>query len=83
MIFRVRSALRLAAAALVAGLAALASVASAQEAMQLDLAFRNSLLRGSASQEQGEESHLQGRHRDGREAQGYVSAPRRQPRRHQ
>ena len=51
----------------------LASRASAQEAMQLDLDFRNSLLRGSAPQEQGEGRHLQ---------QQQIEVAKRHPRRH-
>jgi hypothetical protein len=49
---RWRSALPLAAVVLLLG-PALTAMASAQEAMQLDLEFRNSLLRGPAPREQG------------------------------
>jgi hypothetical protein len=60
MTVRLRSTFRLAAAVLLLGLA-LTSAASAQEAMQLDLMFKDSLLRGSTSREQGEAGRVQGR----------------------
>lgn len=58
MTFRLRPALCLAVAILLTG-PALSSTALGQEAMQLDLEFRNSLLRGQASRDQPEERHLQ------------------------
>ena len=58
MTFRLHPARCFAAAILLFG-PALGSTASGQEAMQLDLEFRNSLLRGQASQEQAEGRHLQ------------------------
>jgi hypothetical protein len=70
--FRLRPARCLAAAVLLLGLA-LNSMASGQEAMQLDLEFRNSLLRGQASHEQVEGRHLQ---------QQPIELARRHPRRH-
>ena len=57
MTFRLRPARCLAAAILLLG-PALSSMASGQEAMQLDLEFKNSLLRGQASQDQ-----IEGRYR--------------------
>jgi hypothetical protein len=57
MIFRLRPAQCLAAAVLLLG-PALSTMASAQEAMQLDLEFRNSLLRGQALPEPAERRHL-------------------------
>ena len=67
-----RSALRLATVVLSLG-PALTAMASAQEAMQLDLEFRNSLLRGPAPREQGEARHLQ---------QRQIDVVRHHPRRH-
>jgi hypothetical protein len=57
MIFCLRSAQCLVAAVLLLG-PALSTMASAQEAMQLDLEFRNSLLRGQALPEPAERRHL-------------------------
>ena len=57
MIFRLRPAQCLAAAVLLLG-PALSTMASAQEAMQLDLEFRNSLLRGQALPQPAEQRHL-------------------------
>jgi hypothetical protein len=78
MTFRTRSAPCLAAAILFLSLAP-ASIASAQEAMQLDLEFRNSLSRGATSQEQGEGRQLQGRRRDASEAQKQIEVAKRYP----
>jgi hypothetical protein len=61
MTFRLPFASSLAAAVLLLG-PALNSMASAQDVMQLDIEFRNSLLRSTASQEQGEGRHLQQQH---------------------
>jgi hypothetical protein len=63
MTVRLSSTFRLTAAGLLLGLA-LTSAASAQEAMQLDLMFKDSLLRGSASRGQGEAGRVQGRRED-------------------
>jgi hypothetical protein len=57
VIFRLRPAQCLAAAVLLLR-PALSSMASAQEAMQLDLEFKNSLSRGQALPEQAEGHHL-------------------------
>jgi hypothetical protein len=72
MIFRLRPAQCLAAAILLLGLA-LSTMASAQEAMQLDLEFRNSLLRGQALAEPAEGRHLR---------QQPIGVAGRHPRRH-
>jgi len=74
MTFSLRSAPCLAAAVFLLGLA-LTRIASAQDVMQLDLEFRNSLLRGSPPQEQGPR-------RDASEAQGQLDVARRYLRRH-
>lgn len=74
MAFRLRSASRLAAATLLLGFG-LTRIASAQDVMQLDLEFRNSLSRGSPPQEQS------GR-RDTSAAQGHIDVARRHSRRH-
>ena len=58
MSLRSRSALPLAAVVLLLG-PALTAMASAQEAMQLDLEFKDSLLRGPALREQGEARYFQ------------------------
>ena len=58
MTFRLRPARCLAAAIFLLG-PALSSTASGQEAMQLDLEFKNSLLRGQTSQDQTEERYRQ------------------------
>jgi hypothetical protein len=57
MIFRLRPTQCLAAAVLLLG-PVLGTMASAQEAMQLDLEFRNSLLRGQVLPESAERRHL-------------------------
>jgi hypothetical protein len=83
MTVRLRSTFRLAAAGLLLGLA-LTSAASGQEAMQLDLMFKDSLLRGSASQKQREADRVQGRREDvgrAREHPG-TARHRRKPYRH-
>ena len=72
MIFRLRPAQCLAAAILLLG-PALGTMASAQEAMQLDLEFRNSLLRGQALAEPAEGRHLR---------QQPIGVADRHPRRH-
>jgi hypothetical protein len=72
MIFRLRPAQCLAAAILLLG-PALGTMASAQEAMQLDLEFRNSLLRGQALAEPAEGRHLR---------QQPIEVAGRHPRRH-
>jgi hypothetical protein len=71
MTYRLRPAQCLAAAVLLLG-PALSSMASAQEAMQLDLEFRNSLLRGQALPERAEGRHLR---------QQPIEVARRHPRR--
>ena len=71
MTFRLRPARCLAAAIFLLG-PALSSMASGQEAMQLDLEFKNSLLRGQTSQDQTE-----GRYRQ----QQPIAVARRPPRR--
>jgi hypothetical protein len=58
MVFRWRPAQCLAAAIILLLGPALSSMASGQEAMQLDLEFRNSLLRGQALPEQVERRRL-------------------------
>jgi hypothetical protein len=75
MTFRNRSASYLAAAAFCAGLANLTSAASAQDVMQLDLDFKNSLSRGHAPEvrQEGEGRRLR---------QEPVVATKRLPRRH-
>jgi hypothetical protein len=73
MAFRLRPAHCLIAAVLLLG-PALSSTASGQEAMQLDLEFRNSLLRGQAPHEQAEGRRLQ--------PQQPIEVARRHPRRH-
>ena len=72
MIFCLRSAQCLVAAVLLLG-PALSTMASAQEAMQLDLEFRNSLLRGQALPEPAEGRHLR---------QQPIEVARHHPRRH-
>jgi hypothetical protein len=72
MIFHLGPAQYLAAAVLLLG-PALTGMASAQEAMQLDLEFRNSLLRPPAPREQGEARYLQ---------QKQIPAAGHHPRRH-
>jgi len=68
------------AAVLLLGLA-LAPAASAQDAMQLDTAFRDSLLRRSAPE--GHTGYEEGQRQDASEAQERVKAARRHPRRRQ
>jgi hypothetical protein len=72
MTFRLTFAWSLAVAVLLLG-PALSPMASAQDVMQLDTEFRNSLLRGPSSPEQGEGRHLQ---------QPQIEPARRHPRRH-
>jgi hypothetical protein len=83
MTVRLRATFRLAAAVLLLG-PALTSAASAQEAMQLDLMFKDSLLRGSASREQREADRVQGRREDVGRAREYrrTGRHRREPYRH-
>ena len=79
MPFRLASTVRLAAAVLLLG-PAVTSTASAQDVMQLDLEFRNSLLRKSPSE--GYASRQEGRRADDGVAQEPINPARRQPRRH-
>ena len=79
MPFRLTSAVRLAAAVLLLG-PAFTSTASAQDVMQLDLEFRNSLQRKSPSE--GYASRQEGRRTDGGVAQEPINPAQRQPRRH-
>ena len=79
MPFRLASAVRLAAAVLLLG-PAFTSTASAQDVMQLDLEFRNSLLRKSPSESYT--SRQEGRRTDDGVAQDPINPAQRQPRRH-
>ena len=79
MAVRLPSALRFATAVLLLG-PALASAVSAQDVMQLDLAFKDSLQRGAGSQ--GPTGYQEGRSRPAKEAGEPGNAVRRHPRRH-
>jgi hypothetical protein len=79
MVVRLPSALRFATAVLLLG-PALASAASAQDVMQLDLAFKDSLQRGAGSE--GPTGYQEGRSRPTSEAREHGNALRRHPRRH-
>jgi hypothetical protein len=78
MVVRLPSALRFATAVLLLG-PALASAASAQDVMQLDLAFKDSLQRGGSERPA---SYQEGRGRTASEAREHGNAVRRHPRRH-
>jgi hypothetical protein len=78
MVVRLSSALGLATAVLLLG-PVLASTASAQDAMQLDWEFKNSLQRGPTS-ESGAARHEQRQDVGG--AREHIKAARRQPRRY-
>jgi hypothetical protein len=79
MPFRSTSAVRLAAAVLLLG-PAFTSTASAQDVMQLDLEFRNSLQRKSPSESYT--GRREGRRTDDGVAQEQINPARSQPRRH-
>jgi hypothetical protein len=79
MVVRLASALRFATAVLLLG-PALASAASAQDVMQLDLAFKDSLQRGAGSERPA--GYQEGRGRTASEARQHGNAVRRHPRRH-
>jgi hypothetical protein len=80
MTFHARLALTLPAVAILLWLAP-ASIASAQDVMQLDLDFKNSLSQGHAAQVQEERRHVRGRHHKARDAQGLVAGEKRRARR--
>jgi len=79
MVVRLPSALRFATAVLLLG-PAFTSAASAQDVMQLDLAFKDSLQRRPGSE--GPAGHEAGRGRDASEVREHIKAARRYPRRH-
>ena len=79
MPFRLTSAVGLAAAVLLLG-PAFTSTASAQDVMQLDLEFRNSLQRKSPSE--GYAGRQEGRRVDDGVAHEQINPAQRQPRRH-
>jgi hypothetical protein len=58
-----------------------ASIASAQDVMELDLAFKNGQLQGHAPEGRQEGNELQGQRHDTREAHGRVEAKKRDARR--
>jgi hypothetical protein len=62
---------------IVAALLWLTPVASAQDAMELDLAFKNSLSRGPASEIQDKRSIVQGRRHETGDARGVIAKARR------
>jgi len=82
MTFHARVALNLPTVAVLLWLAP-ASIASAQDVMQLDLAFKNSLSQGHAPQVQEERRDVQGRRHKARDAQGLVAGEKRRARRRQ
>jgi hypothetical protein len=82
MTFHARLALSLPAAAILLWLAP-ASIASAQDVMQLDLEFKNSLSRGPSPEVREERRNEQGRRHKARDAQGPVAGQKRHARRRQ
>jgi hypothetical protein len=79
MVIRLPSALRFATVVLLLG-PAFASTASAQDVMQLDLAFKDSLQRGAGSEIPA--GYQEGRGRTASETREHGNAVRRHPRRH-
>jgi hypothetical protein len=79
MAIRLPYALRFATAVLLLG-PALTSAASAQDVMQLDLAFKDSLQRGPGSE--GAAGYQKARGRAASEGREHSNAARRHPRRH-
>jgi hypothetical protein len=79
MTFHPRLALSLPAAAVLLWLAP-ASIASAQDVMQLDLDFKNSLSQRSSPEVREDRRHVQGWRHRARDAQGRVADKRRRAR---
>jgi len=80
MVVRLPSAVRFAMGVLLLG-PAFTSAASAQDVMQLDLAFKDSLQRRPAASE-GHADYREGRGRDVSEAREHIKAARRYQRQH-